>query len=143
MLETRVISKKQTSLGDERQSDFHEILYILRNNVNTSSEIINSFLEVLSLILRYHHAQNKGYVKNKASFGIELQSGLPEVLYILGNNKNTSSEIKKNFLEVLGLILKYHLARELGYVKKKRQVLELGDHLTSQGSYSRGNLKKQ
>ena len=63
MFKTRVLSKNQSSLGDERQSNLTQVLYILRNNANTFSEIKNNFLEVLGSNLRHHHAQNQGYVK--------------------------------------------------------------------------------
>ena len=63
MLKTKVMLKKQTSLGIERQSDFPMVLYILKNDVNKFLEIISNFLEVLSPILKYHHGQKQGYVK--------------------------------------------------------------------------------
>ena len=63
MLEIKVMSKKHTSLGVERQSDLPEGLYILTNNENTFSEINKNFPEGLSPTLRHHHAQNQGYVK--------------------------------------------------------------------------------
>ena len=59
MLKTNVISKKQTRLGIERQSDLPEALYILKNNKNTFADINNNLLEVLGSILTYHHARNQ------------------------------------------------------------------------------------
>ena len=47
----------------ERESNLPQVLYILRNNGNTFSEINNNFLEVLDPNLERHHAQNQGYVK--------------------------------------------------------------------------------
>ena len=57
------MSKKKASFGIERQSDLPEVSYILRNNENTLSEMNNNFLEILSQILKYPHAQNLGYVE--------------------------------------------------------------------------------
>ena len=63
MLKTKVMSKKQTSLESERQSDLLEVWYSLKHIKNTISEINNNLPEVLGPILRYHHAQNQVYVK--------------------------------------------------------------------------------
>ena len=66
--------EKLMSLIIERQSDLLQVLYILRNNENTLSEITNNFLEVLSPILKYHYAPNGGYVKktDKSPRGTEF-----------------------------------------------------------------------
>ena len=63
MLTTKVMSKKHTILGGVKYYDLLEVLYILRNEDNTFLGMNNKFLGVLSLILRYYLAQNKGYVK--------------------------------------------------------------------------------
>ena len=62
MLKTEVMTKKQTGLEVERNSDLQKVSCILENNENTFREINNNFLEVISPILRYHHNQNRGYV---------------------------------------------------------------------------------
>ena len=63
MLKTKVMSKKQTNLWIERQYDLLEVLFILKNTNNTFPEMNNKFLGLLSLILRYYHAQNQGYAE--------------------------------------------------------------------------------
>ena len=63
MLKIKVMSKKHTSLGIKQQYDFSEVLYILKTNENTLSEINDNLLEVSSTIQRYHHAENRGYFK--------------------------------------------------------------------------------
>ena len=74
------MSKKRTYLGMERQSELQKVLYMFRNNENTLSEINNNFLEVLSQILKYQHAQNQGYVKIQTSLIMKRQSHLPHSL---------------------------------------------------------------
>ena len=56
----RVLSKKQTSLRIERQSDSTGVLYTLKHNEDTSPGMKNNFPEVLSSILWYYHAWNQG-----------------------------------------------------------------------------------
>ena len=63
MLKTEIMSRKHTILGIEQFSGLLDVSYILKNEDNTFSGMNNKFLEVLSPILRYHHAQNQGYVK--------------------------------------------------------------------------------
>ena len=65
MLKTKVLSKRQRRLIIEQQDDFTVVLYILKNNENTLSEMKNNLLEVSSPNLRYHRAQNQGYGKKR------------------------------------------------------------------------------
>ena len=58
--QNRVYVIRQTSLEIERQSHLPEVIYILRKREYTYPKITNNFLELLSPILRYHHAQNQG-----------------------------------------------------------------------------------
>ena len=129
--------KNPTILRSERQSGLAEVMTILKNNENSPPEINYNFSEVLSPILRYHHAQNQGFVKKKQMIlGIERQSDLPYVLYILKNNINTFSEMNNQFPEVLGPNLRYHHAQNQGYVRKNRPGLELNGNLTDLRSYT-------
>ena len=57
------MSQQQRILEIERHSDLLDILHILKNEDNTFTEMSNKFLEVLSPILGYYHAQNQCYVK--------------------------------------------------------------------------------
>ena len=61
MLKTKVMPKRITRLGIERHSDFAMVLYIFKHNENILQEINNNFIEILSLILRYRPAQNRGW----------------------------------------------------------------------------------
>ena len=112
------MSKEQTNLGIEQQSEPPEVWYILWNNVNTWAEISNNFREVLGPILRYQPAQNQGVVNKTDNSHIEQQCHLPEVLYILKHNVNTSTEMNNNFIKVISPIFKYHHAQNQGYVEK-------------------------
>ena len=111
MFKTNVMSKKHSSFGDGRQSDFQHVTSILKHNENTATEINKSFLKVLSAILRYHHAQTKVMSKKQTSPGIEQQSDHPGTLHILGNNGNTLSKRNNHFLDVLSPIVRYHHAQ--------------------------------
>ena len=63
MLKTKILSNEWTILRIERQFDFLEVLYILKNEDNTFPGMNNKFPEELGPILRYNHAQNQVYVK--------------------------------------------------------------------------------
>ena len=56
--------------------------------------------------------------KKQIILGIERQSDLSGVLYILQNGENTFTEMNNKFLEVLGQILRYYHAQNQGYVRK-------------------------
>ena len=60
MLKTKIMSKKLTSLGIERQSDLLQVIFIFRINENKFTEIKSNFVDVFSPILRYHLAHNQG-----------------------------------------------------------------------------------
>ena len=74
--------------------------------------------------------------KKQTRLEIERQSGLPEALYILKNNKKTFADINNNFLEVLGSILTYHRARNQSLCQKNGKVSPLNDNLTFSRSYT-------
>ena len=79
----------------------------------------NIFPEELGPILRSYHAQNQSYVKktdNSLNWAIP---DLLEVLYILKNEENTFQDMKNEFIDVLGQILRYYHAHKQGYAKKR------------------------
>ena len=69
--------------------------------------------------------------EKQTSLRIERQSDLPKVLYTLGNNEDTFTEMNNNFLVVHSPILRYLFVLNQGFVKKKLQVSEMNDNLTS------------
>ena len=134
------MSKKTSSLGNERQSDPQQEIYMLKHNVNILPEMNTNFLEVLSPILQYQHAWNQRFMSLKqTSIGIEQKSDPLEVLYILKHNEDKLPEIINNFLVVLSPIHRYHHAQNQGLCHKNRHVSALNENLTSRRSYTSTN----
>ena len=108
MFKTKVISKETSSLGDERQSDLQQVMYILRTNAKTLSEMNNNLSELKGPIRTYRHAQNHRCVEKKqTSLAGARQPELLEVMYILRNNEKKLTEMNNIFLEVFIPILRY------------------------------------